>query len=67
MHLQSNLPKLLFQRKLKKKMASNQNGTVLVKFILVIRFLIYLIYTPDHLQTLKFMQFGPWKNFNFSS
>jgi len=36
MHLQSSLPNLSFQRKLNKKKNNNQNGIVLVKFVLVL-------------------------------
>jgi hypothetical protein len=36
MHLHSSLLKLSFQRKVKKKMNSNQNGAILVTFILVL-------------------------------
>jgi hypothetical protein len=56
MHLQSSLPELSFQIKLKKKMNSNQNDAVLVMFISVPRFLMYLIYTHDRLQTFNVMQ-----------
>ena len=46
MHLQSSLPKLSFQRKkMRKKMNSHQNDTVLVKFTLALQFLICLKYT----------------------
>jgi hypothetical protein len=36
MHQHSSLLKLSFQRKVKKKMNSNQNGAILVTFILVL-------------------------------
>jgi hypothetical protein len=42
-------------------MNSNQNGAVLVKCSLALRFLMYLIYTPNWLQTLNIMQFAPLK------
>jgi hypothetical protein len=47
-------------------MNSNQNGGIPVKCILVLRFLIYLMYTPNRLQTFHFMQLSPWKNFKFN-
>jgi hypothetical protein len=46
MHLQSSPLSSLFREKLKKRMNSNQNDVVLVKFNLVIQFLISLSYTP---------------------
>jgi hypothetical protein len=36
-----------------------QNGAILVKFILVLRFMIFINYTLDWLQTFKFVQFYP--------
>jgi hypothetical protein len=44
---------------MKKKMNSNQNGAVLVKFNLVHWFVISLNYTTDWLQTFNFVQFCP--------
>jgi hypothetical protein len=36
-----------------------QNGAILVKFSLVLRFMIFINYTLDWLQTFKFVQFYP--------
>jgi len=36
-----------------------QNGAILVKFILVLWFMIFINYTLDWLQTFKFVQFCP--------
>jgi hypothetical protein len=37
-----------------------QNGALLVKFILVLRVMISLNYTPECLQTFNFVQYFPW-------
>jgi hypothetical protein len=42
-------------------MDSNQNNIVLVKFILVLQFIISLNHTPDWLNTFNFMQFYHWQ------
>jgi hypothetical protein len=47
-------------------MNCNQNNVVVVKFILVLWVLIYLIDTPNWLQTFNFMQFYRRTNFNIS-
>jgi hypothetical protein len=36
-----------------------QNGAILIKFILIPRFIISLNYTPDWFQTFNFVQFCP--------
>ena len=59
MHLQSSSPELSFQRKLKKKMNNNQNSAVLIKFNVVLQFLISLNYIHNWLQIFNFVHFSP--------
>jgi hypothetical protein len=51
----------VFLDKMKKKMNNNQNNVVLVKFNLILWFVIFLNYTPDWLQIFNFVQFCPYQ------
>jgi len=51
----------VFSDKMKKKMNNNQNNIVLVKFNLILWFVIFLNYTPDWLQIFNFVQFCPYQ------
>jgi hypothetical protein len=47
MHMQSSLLSSLFIEKFKKKINSNQNDVVMVKFIVALQIVISLYHTPD--------------------
>jgi hypothetical protein len=55
---------VFFREKLKKKMNSNHNGAILIKFNSVLRFFISLNYTP--VSNFQFYTISSLKNFNIN-